>query len=73
MQQIEIKKASSNGLTCVSLSPSSTLKFKDLVPVFYQEGRHQGDPVTLGVGGFGRVQLVSCVVFFSTKLYYLKS
>lgn len=35
------------------------MRFKDLVPVFYQEGRHQGDPVTLGVGGFGRVQLVS--------------
>lgn len=50
------------------VSPSSTLRFKDLVPVLYQEGRYQGDPVTLGVGGFGRVQLVRlCVpeVFFS--------
>lgn len=46
------------------LSPSSTLMFKDLVPVLYQEGRYQGDPVTLGVGGFGRVQLVSVVFFF---------
>lgn len=27
--------------------------------MFYQEGRFQGDPVTLGVGGFGRVELVS--------------
>ncbi|XP_077596111.1 cGMP-dependent protein kinase 1 isoform X4 [Stigmatopora nigra] len=39
-------------------SLGSTLRFKDLVPVLYQEGRYQGDPVTLGVGGFGRVQLV---------------
>ena len=38
---------------------SSTLRFKDLVPVLYQEGRYQGDSVTLGVGGFGRVELVS--------------
>lgn len=44
---------------CVSpLSPGSSLRFKDLVPVLYQEGRYQGDPVTLGVGGFGRVELV---------------
>ncbi|XP_072217926.1 cGMP-dependent protein kinase 2 [Leuresthes tenuis] len=42
-------------------SPSSTLKFKDLVHVLYQEGRHQGDPVTLGVGGFGRVELMTTV------------
>ncbi|XP_038143488.1 cGMP-dependent protein kinase 2 [Cyprinodon tularosa] len=41
--------------------PSSTLKFKDLIPVLYQEGRFQGDPVTLGVGGFGRVQLMTTV------------
>ncbi|KAM8846623.1 cGMP-dependent protein kinase 2 [Synchiropus picturatus] len=40
-------------------SPSSTLRFKDLVPVLYQEGRYQGDPVTLGVGGFGRVELMT--------------
>lgn len=46
-----------NVCVCPS-SSSSTLRFKDLVPVLYQEGRHQGDPVTLGVGGFGRVQLV---------------
>lgn len=26
--------------------------------MLYQEGRYQGDPVTLGVGGFGRVELV---------------
>nr|XP_040016271.1 cGMP-dependent protein kinase 2 [Gasterosteus aculeatus aculeatus]XP_040016272.1 cGMP-dependent protein kinase 2 [Gasterosteus aculeatus aculeatus] len=42
-------------------SPGSTLRFKDLVPVLYQEGRYQGDPVTLGVGGFGRVELVTTV------------
>lgn len=45
------------------LSPSLTLKFKDLVPVLYQEGRYQGEPVTLGVGGFGRVELVCMLVF----------
>ncbi|XP_077443864.1 cGMP-dependent protein kinase 2 isoform X2 [Stigmatopora argus] len=42
-------------------SPGSTLRFKDLVPVLYQEGRYQGDSVTLGVGGFGRVQLMTTV------------
>ncbi|CDQ69113.1 unnamed protein product [Oncorhynchus mykiss] len=41
-------------------SPSSYLRLKDLIPVLYQEGRYQGEPVTLGVGGFGRVELV-CV------------
>ncbi|CAL8316948.1 unnamed protein product [Merluccius merluccius] len=41
------------------LSLSSSLKFKDLVPVLYQEGRYQGEKVTLGVGGFGRVELVT--------------
>ncbi|TKS76386.1 cGMP-dependent protein kinase 1 [Collichthys lucidus] len=41
--------------------PSSTLRFKDLVPVLYQEGRYQGDNVTLGVGGFGRVELMTTV------------
>ncbi|CAN9507460.1 unnamed protein product [Ophioblennius macclurei] len=40
---------------------SSTLRFQDLVPVLYQEGRFQGDPVTLGVGGFGRVELMTTV------------
>ncbi|XP_019726991.1 cGMP-dependent protein kinase 1 [Hippocampus comes] len=40
-------------------SPKATLRFKDLVPVLYQEGRYQGDPVTLGVGGFGRVELMT--------------
>ena len=39
-------------------SPSSSLRLKDLIPVLYQEGRYQGEPVTLGVGGFGRVELV---------------
>lgn len=42
-------------------SPSSTFRFKDFVPVLYQEGRHQNDPVTLGVGGFGRVQLMTTI------------
>ncbi|XP_035649548.1 cGMP-dependent protein kinase 1-like isoform X1 [Oncorhynchus keta] len=40
-------------------SPSSHLRLKDLIPVLYQEGRYQGEPVTLGVGGFGRVELVT--------------
>ncbi|XP_026197684.1 cGMP-dependent protein kinase 2 [Anabas testudineus] len=40
-------------------SPGSTLTFEDLVPVLYQEGRYQGDPVTLGIGGFGRVELMT--------------
>ena len=52
---------------CVSLSPKSSLKFKDLVPVLYQEGRFQGDPVTLGVGGFGRVELVGVFVLAWTQ------
>ncbi|XP_013863007.1 cGMP-dependent protein kinase 1 [Austrofundulus limnaeus] len=51
-------------------SLSSSLKFKDLVPVFYQEGRHQGDPVTLGVGGFGRVQLMTTITH--GKYYAMK-
>lgn len=44
-----------------SPSTSTGLRFKDLVPVLYQEGRYQGDPVTLGVGGFGRVHLMTTV------------
>lgn len=54
----------------VSVSPSSVLRFKDLVPVLYQEGRYQGDPVTLGVGGFGRVELVRdflCLTWYLMK------
>ncbi|CAL9692406.1 unnamed protein product [Knipowitschia caucasica] len=51
-------------------SPSSTLRFKDLVPVMYQEGRYQGDPVTLGVGGFGRVQLMTTLNY--GKYYAMK-
>uniref|UniRef100_H3DG25 Protein kinase cGMP-dependent 3 n=1 Tax=Tetraodon nigroviridis TaxID=99883 RepID=H3DG25_TETNG len=53
--------AKSSKQFCLSTSPSSTLRFKDLVPVLYQEGRYQGDPVTLGVGGFGRVELMTTV------------
>lgn len=37
----------------------TSLNLRDLIPVPYQEGRYQGDPVTLGVGGFGRVELVT--------------
>lgn len=50
---------------CLSHSPSSPLRFKDLVPVLYQEGRYQGDPVTLGVGGFGRVELVGVLPYLT--------
>ncbi|XP_035385339.1 cGMP-dependent protein kinase 2 [Electrophorus electricus] len=39
--------------------PDSIIKLRDLIPVLYQEGRYQGDPVTLGLGGFGRVELVT--------------
>nr|XP_033795849.1 cGMP-dependent protein kinase 1-like isoform X2 [Geotrypetes seraphini] len=35
------------------------LRLQDLVPVLYSEGRYMGQPVTLGTGGFGRVELVS--------------
>ncbi|KAK1170617.1 cGMP-dependent protein kinase 1 [Acipenser oxyrinchus oxyrinchus] len=34
-------------------------RLEELVPVLYQEGQYQGEPVTLGVGGFGRVKLVT--------------
>ncbi|XP_037101371.1 cGMP-dependent protein kinase 1 isoform X2 [Syngnathus acus] len=44
-------------------SLNTTLRLKDLVPVLYQEGRYQGDPVTLGVGGFGRVELEEHMLF----------
>ncbi|MCI4395751.1 hypothetical protein PGIGA_G00195560 [Pangasianodon gigas] len=40
-------------------SSLSSLQLKDLIPVLYQEGRYQGSPVTLGLGGFGRVELVT--------------
>lgn len=33
--------------------------------MLYQEGRYQGDPVTLGVGGFGRVELVGVSSYLS--------
>ncbi|KAM9496429.1 cGMP-dependent protein kinase 1 [Clarias gariepinus] len=44
-------------------SSVSSLQFKDLVPVLYQEGRYQGSPVTLGLGGFGRVELVTTLQY----------
>lgn len=58
-------------ITVVFFSPSSTLRFEDLVPVLYQEGRYQGDPVTLGIGGFGRVELVRVCLCF--VYYYVKN
>ncbi|KAF5891949.1 cGMP-dependent protein kinase 1-like, partial [Clarias magur] len=44
-------------------SSVSSLQLKDLVPVLYQEGRYQGSPVTLGLGGFGRVELVTTLQY----------
>lgn len=41
--------------------------------MLYQEGRYQGDPVTLGVGGFGRVELVGvlpCLTLWSIDNIY---
>ncbi|KAK2883760.1 hypothetical protein Q8A67_017397 [Cirrhinus molitorella] len=48
----------------------TSLKQKDLVPVLYQEGSYQGEPVTLGVGGFGKVELVTTLqhrTYFAMK------
>ncbi|KAI2644284.1 cGMP-dependent protein kinase 1 [Labeo rohita] len=50
--------------------PETSLKLKDLVPVLYQEGSYQGEPVTLGVGGFGKVELVTTLqhrTYFAMK------
>ncbi|XP_077075734.1 cGMP-dependent protein kinase 1 [Siphateles boraxobius] len=41
------------------VGPETSLKLKELIPVPYQEGSYQGEPVTLGVGGFGKVELVT--------------
>uniref|UniRef100_A0A3Q3INQ8 Protein kinase domain-containing protein n=1 Tax=Monopterus albus TaxID=43700 RepID=A0A3Q3INQ8_MONAL len=46
------------------------MRFQDLVPVLYQEGRFHGDPVTLGVGGFGRVELMTTLTH--GKYYAMK-
>ncbi|XP_035276952.1 cGMP-dependent protein kinase 1 [Anguilla rostrata] len=51
-------------------SHQTLLQLKDLIPVLYQEGRYQGEPVTLGVGGFGRVELVTTL--HHGKYYALK-
>ncbi|KAJ8356693.1 hypothetical protein SKAU_G00194870 [Synaphobranchus kaupii] len=51
-------------------SHRTSLQLKDLIPVLYQEGRYQGEPVTLGVGGFGRVELVTTL--HHGKYYALK-
>ncbi|KAI5094572.1 cGMP-dependent protein kinase 1 isoform X2, partial [Silurus meridionalis] len=48
-----------NTQTSKKESSVSSLQLKDLVPVLYQEGRYQGNPITLGLGGFGRVELVT--------------
>ncbi|XP_062857905.1 cGMP-dependent protein kinase 2 isoform X1 [Trichomycterus rosablanca] len=45
--------------TTEKVSLVSSLQLKDLIPALYQEGRYQGSPVTLGLGGFGRVELVT--------------
>ncbi|XP_069461622.1 cGMP-dependent protein kinase 2-like isoform X2 [Ambystoma mexicanum] len=51
-------RRSSSGLITDCLS--KPLRLKDLEPVLYQEGKHAGMPVTLGAGGYGRVELVTC-------------
>lgn len=38
--------------------------------MLYQEGRYQGDPVTLGVGGFGRVELVGVLLYLTIWSIY---
>nr|XP_015194556.1 PREDICTED: cGMP-dependent protein kinase 1-like isoform X3 [Lepisosteus oculatus] len=48
----------------------ATLQLQDLIPVLYQEGRFHGEPVTLGVGGFGRVELVTSLEL--SKFFALK-
>ncbi|XP_043076146.1 cGMP-dependent protein kinase 1 isoform X1 [Puntigrus tetrazona] len=52
------------------VGPETSLKLRDLVPVLYQEGSYQGEPVTLGVGGFGKVELVTTLqhrTYFAMK------
>uniref|UniRef100_A0A8C1CRY1 cGMP-dependent protein kinase n=1 Tax=Cyprinus carpio carpio TaxID=630221 RepID=A0A8C1CRY1_CYPCA len=52
------------------VGPETSLKLKDLIPVLYQEGSYQGEPVTLGVGGFGKVELVTTLqhrTYFAMK------
>ncbi|XP_067326618.1 cGMP-dependent protein kinase 1-like [Anolis sagrei] len=41
--------------------PPPPLRLQDLQPVHYQEGERQGQPVVLGTGGFGSVELVRSV------------
>ncbi|XP_011490243.1 cGMP-dependent protein kinase 1 isoform X3 [Oryzias latipes] len=52
-------------VTCLSIDKEV---FEETIPVEYlelfddsKEGRFQGDPVTLGVGGFGRVELMTTI------------
>ncbi|XP_069089714.1 cGMP-dependent protein kinase 2-like [Pleurodeles waltl] len=39
---------------------SKPIRLTDLEPVVYQDGVHVGKAVTLGAGGYGRVELVTC-------------
>ncbi|XP_030638627.1 cGMP-dependent protein kinase 2 [Chanos chanos] len=59
LQLYDDSKFMENPTTPERTSTSTSLRLKDLIPVLYQEGRYQGEPVTLGVGGFGRVELVT--------------
>ncbi|KAF4092096.1 hypothetical protein AMELA_G00016940 [Ameiurus melas] len=59
-----------NTQTSKKQSLVSSLQLTDLIPVLYQEGRYQGSPVTLGLGGFGRVELVTTL--YHGKYFALK-
>ncbi|XP_017317717.1 cGMP-dependent protein kinase 1 isoform X1 [Ictalurus punctatus] len=59
-----------NTQTSKKQSLVSSLQLSDLIPVLYQEGRYQGSPVTLGLGGFGRVELVTTL--YHGKYFALK-
>ncbi|KAI1897232.1 hypothetical protein AGOR_G00081150 [Albula goreensis] len=74
IEHLELPDESSNVFEDTAVpdkrSQKTSMRLKDLVPVLYQEGRYQGDPVTLGVGGFGRVELVTTL--HHGKYYALK-
>uniref|UniRef100_H3AQF9 Protein kinase cGMP-dependent 3 n=1 Tax=Latimeria chalumnae TaxID=7897 RepID=H3AQF9_LATCH len=57
------RKLSQRWASCWVRTSAGCIQFRtsleELVPVLYKEGRYSGEPVTLGVGGFGRVELVS--------------
>ncbi|XP_039604368.1 cGMP-dependent protein kinase 1 [Polypterus senegalus] len=70
------KSSLSEKKSCIFSSHNSrlhaSLKLKDLVPVLYQDGKYQGSPVTLGVGGFGRVELMTTPISCPAEYFALK-